>query len=171
MKINNNLVKPLIFGTWILRNTNDLNIENNLNYLIIENDNLIKFKSVDSNPIFGIKKSRTAEIKNLIENNETDICLIQFRYLKKNTYTYSFFGIEIPEIRTKSEDYNSEKNLTFNLYSNVLLIFDNNLSLYYTFDLYHGNIKSPYTETKIHTFLFTQIFGIIIGILINKLLN
>ena len=171
MKINNKLVKPLIFGTWILRNTNDLNIENNLNYLIIYNDKLIKFKSVDSNPIFGLKKSRTAEIKSLIENNETNNYLIQLRYLKKNTYTYSFFGIEIPEIKTKSEDYNSEKNITFNLYSNVLLIFDNNLSLYYTFDLYNGNIKSQYTETSLNTFLFTQIFGIIIGLFINKLFN
>jgi hypothetical protein len=83
MKISNFVIKPLIYGTWLLRNTNDLNIDNNMNYLIINNDDTVKFKTIDSNPFFGIKKSRTAEIRNLSETNVTDSYLIQFRYLKK----------------------------------------------------------------------------------------
>jgi hypothetical protein len=171
MKLNS-AIKPLIYGTWLLRNTNDLNVDNKLNnsnYLIIDNDNIVKFKSLDSNCFFGIKKSRTAEIRNLVKNNDT--FTLQFRFLKKNTYTYSFFGIEIPEIKTKSEDYNYEKNINVNLFHNILLIIDNDLSLYYIFDLYQGKIKTSNIETHFNTFIFTQLFGIIIGFLINKIIS
>jgi hypothetical protein len=169
MKITNSLIKPLIYGTWLLRNTNDFNVENQMNYLIINNDNTVKFKSLDSSYLIGIKKSRTAEYK--ILNKTDDSFGINFKYLKKNTYTYSFLGIEIPEVKTKSENYKNDRNLTLNLYNNVLLIYDNDYSLYYIFDLYLGKIKYPNTETQFYTFLFTQLFGIIIGIIINKLVG
>jgi hypothetical protein len=169
MKITNSLIKPLIYGTWLLRNTNDFNVENQMNYLIINNDNTVKFKSLDSSYLIGIKKSRTAEYK--ILNKTDDSFGINFKYLKKNTYTYSFLGIEIPEVKTKSENYKNDRNLTLNLYNNVLLIYDIDDSLYYIFDLYLGKIKYPTTETQFYTFLFTQLFGIIIGIIINKLVG
>ena len=169
MKITNSLIKPLIYGTWLLRNTNDFNVENQMNYLIINNDNTVKFKSLDSSYLIGIKKSRTAEYK--ILNKTDDSFGINFKYLKKNTYTYSFLGIEIPEVKTKSENYKNDRNLTLNLYNNVLLIYDIDDSLYYIFDLYLGKIKYPNTETQFYTFLFTQLFGIIIGIIINKLVG
>jgi hypothetical protein len=168
MKINN-FIKPLIYGTWLLRNTNDINIDNKFNnYLIINNNETIKFKSLDFNYFFGIKKSRTAIIQNITDydNNTYDITL---NYLKKNTYTYSILGVEIPEIKTKSEDYYFERNLTLNLYNNILLILDNDTSFYYVFDLYLGKIKCPNIETRFNTFIFTQILGIIIGTIIHKL--
>jgi hypothetical protein len=170
MRISTKIIKPLIYGTWILRNTNDLKIDDAINYLIINNDKSVKFKSLDYNYFFGIKNSRSAIIENItdFQNNSYKI---DFKYFKKNTYTYSFFGIEIPEIKTKSEEYYKQKNLTLNLYNNVLLIFDNEMSIYYVFDLYLGKIKYPNIETQFNTFIFTQIFGILIGILINKLLN
>jgi len=170
MKITNNLIKPLIYGTWLLRNTNDRKIDNSLNYLIINDNETIKFKSLEYNYFYGIKNSRTAMIQN-ITNYDNNTYNIEFKYFKKNTYTYSLFGIEIPEIRTKSEEYYKEKNLTLNLYNNILLIIDNDLSIYYIFDLYLGKIKYPNIETQFNTFIFTQIFGILIGILINKLID
>lgn len=170
MKITNNLIRPLIYGTWLLRNTNDKQIDNTLNYLIISNNETIKFKSLDYNYFFGIKKSRSAVIQDIKDYNNNSYT-INFKYFKKNTYTYSMFGIEIPEIRTKSEEYYKEKNLTLNLFNNILLIIDNELSIYYIFDLYLGKIKYPNIETQFNTFIFTQIFGILIGILINKLVN
>jgi hypothetical protein len=169
MKITESIVKPLIYGTWLLRNTNNLNVENQMNLLIINNDNTIKFKSIESNYIIGKKKSRTAEYK--ILNQTDDTFNIYFKYLKKNTYTYSFLGIEIPEIKIKSEDCKNEKNLTLNIFNNILLIYDNDEYLYYIFDLYLGKIKYPNTETQFHTFIFTQLFGIAIGIILNKFIN
>lgn len=163
------IIKPLVYGTWLLRTTNDLNIDNQINYLTINNDNTIKFKSLDSNYILGIKQSRTAEYK--IVNQTNDTFNIHFRYLKKNTYTYSFLGIEIPEIKTKTEIYKNDKNLTLNLYNNILLIYDNDETKYYTFDLVYGKIKYPNTETQVYTFMFTQLFGITINTIINKLLE
>jgi hypothetical protein len=169
MKIISSL-KPLIYGTWLLRNTNDLTIDCKQNYLIIEKNQTLKFKSLDYNNIFGIKKSRIAKIENITDLNN-DTYTIKFKFLKKNTYTYSVIGIEIPAIKTKSEEYHNEKNLTVNLYNNILFIIDNDISYYYIFDLYLGKIQYPNTETHLNTIIFTQIFGILIGIIIDKLFN
>jgi hypothetical protein len=169
MKITSTLIKPLIYGTWLLRNTNDYSVNNSLNYLVINNNGEIKFKTLHFNNFLGIKKSRTAQIENVVEH-ENDTYAICFNYIKKNTYTYSFLGIEIPEIKTKSEEYNNTKNITVNLFNNVLLILDNELYIYYVFDLYLGKIKYPNTETTLNTFLFTQIFGLLIGLIINQIM-
>jgi hypothetical protein len=164
------MYNPLIYGTWLLRNTNNLNVKGSINYLIINNDETIKFKSLNYNQFYGNKMSRTAVLNNIVKY-DNNTYTITFNYFKKNTYAYSFLGIEIPEIKTKSEEYFNQKNLTVNIFNNILLIIDNDLSLYYIFDLYYGKIKYPYTETHLNTFLFTQIFGIIIGLIINKLFD
>ena len=164
-----NLLKPLIYGTWLLRNTNDKNIKYKQNYLIIDNNEVIKFKSIEYNNFIGEKISRTAKIDNLIDHNNNSYT-ITFKFLEKNTYTYSIIGIEIPLIRTKSEKYYKEKNITVNLYNNILIFYDNDLSNYYIFDLYLGRFKYPNTETELNTFIFTEIIGIIIGIIINNLI-
>jgi len=164
------LIKPLIYGTWLLRNTNDGNIKDKYNYITINDEDAIKFKSLNYEKLFGVKKSRTAQIINAVpcENNTY---VISLQYSQKNTYTYSFLNIEIPEFKTRSESYVREKNITIELFnSNVLLIRDVNMSFYYIFDLYLDKNKYPNIETSLNSFLFTQIFGIIIGILINRLL-
>jgi hypothetical protein len=78
MKIITSL-KPLIYGTWLLRNTNDLSIDCSQNYLIIDSNETIKFKSLDYNSYFGIKKSRTAMIEN-ITDHDNDSYTIKFKY-------------------------------------------------------------------------------------------
>ena len=163
------IANQLIYETWLLRNTNNRYVNSEMNYLIIQDENTIKFKSIDSNYLIGVKKSRTAEYKILNRVNNT--YAITFRYLKKNTYTYSILGIEIPEIKTKSEDYKNDKNLTLSLYNNVLLVMDNDHSNYYVFDLFLGKLKYLHTETQIYTFLFTQIIGIVMAILLNRIIG
>lgn len=169
MKLLTKNVTPLIYGTWILRVTNDNSIENCLNYLEICDEPIIKLKTVKQEKLFGTKKSRTAYINNInyISPNNFNFTIT---YSKKNTYSYSFLGIEIPEIKSNSIDYNKEKNLSVIIYDKTLLITDNLLCFYYVFDLYIGKIKYPNAETNLSTFLFTQLISILLSIMISKLL-
>ena len=169
MKIYTNIVNPLMFGTWVLRVTNDINIEKAINYIQIQEEPIIKLKTLNQEGLIGTKKSRTAVINNInyIDNNFYSFTL---NYSKKNIYSYSFLGIEIPEFRSNSMSYNKIKNLTMNLFEKTILISDNESSLYYVFDLYIGKLKYPNTETTINTFIFTQLFSLFASILITKLL-
>lgn len=163
-------ISPLLYGTWLLRTTNDIDIEKGLNYVIIKNDNIIKLKTLDKNGLIGIKKSRTAFITDIIhEKNNT--YLFKLNYSKKNTYSNSFLDIKIPEIKSNSLTYYKEKNLTIDLFDRTLFIMDNSNQLFYIFDLYVGTIKSPYVETSMNAFIFTQLFGILLNLIINKLFN
>lgn len=158
----------LLYGTWLLRRTNDINLYNGLNYIIIENDNEIKLKTLSTNKFIGIKKSRTAYIKDIITfENKTSI--MKLNYSRKNTYTYSFLGIEIPEIKTNSLLYNKEKRFIIYLFEKTLLVIEQNTNVFYIFDLFIGQIKYPNIETNLNTFIFTQLFGIIISLLFTKL--
>lgn len=169
------LNKYLFYGTWILRNTNneEINTATGINYLIIQDDQIIKLKSYQNyNYLLGLKKSKKASIKKMYEHNENQELSLEFSWITKNTYTYSILGIEIPEIKTNSIDYLKENNITIELFNNNILIAnDNTNSIYYIFDLYLGKMKDPNIETRFNTFIFSQIFGIILGIFINKILN
>ena len=86
MKLFNYLTKPLIYGTWLLRTTNDYTIKDKINYLIIQDDKSIKFKSLNYSNLFGIKKSRNAIIDKINElDNNTYI--VNLKYNCKNTYS------------------------------------------------------------------------------------
>ena len=169
MKILTSNIPPLIFGTWILRITNDINIENGLNFVQINEEPIIKLKTVKQEGLFGIKKSRTAVIKN-IKNTHKNSYNFTLNYSTKNTYSYSFLGIEIPEFKSKSITYDKINDLSLNIFDKTLLVTDNDLSLYYIFDLNVGKIKYPNVETSLNTFLFTQLIGILLSIIIAKIL-
>lgn len=169
MKIYTNLINPLMFGTWVLRVTNDINLEKGINYIQIQEEPIIKLKTLNKDGIFGIKKSRTAYINNINYINQNCYSFI-LNYSRKNIYSYSFLGIEIPEFKSNSVSYSNKKNLTINLYEKTLLIYDNESPLYYIFDLYIGKIKYPNIETSINTFIFTQLFSILLSIIISKII-
>jgi hypothetical protein len=169
MKIFTSNIPPLIFGTWILRITNDINIESGLNFVQINEEPIIKLKTVKQEGFFGIKKSRTAVIEN-IKNTHKNSYNFTLNYSTKNTYSYSFLGIEIPEFKSKSVTYDKINDLTLNIFDKTLLVTDNELSLYYIFDLNVGKIKYPNVETSLNTFLFTQLIGILLSIIIAKIL-
>jgi hypothetical protein len=79
-------------------------------------------------------------------------------------------GIEIPEFKSKSMSYNKITDLTVTIFDKTLLIMDNDLCLYYIFDLTIGKIKYPNVETSLNTFLFTQVISIFLSIIITKIL-
>ena len=101
MKISSEIIKPLFYGTLILRSTNNENINQNneINYLIINKENLIKLKTIiNYNYILGLKKSKKANINfiketsNELTNEKTDksnFLDINFSWISKNIYTYS----------------------------------------------------------------------------------
>jgi hypothetical protein len=169
MKLYNTIINPLIFGTWILRITNDINIDKGLNYIQIQEEPIIKLKTLKQDKLVGQKKSRTAYINdiNYLGNDSYSFRLL---FSKKNIYSYSFLGIQIPEIKSNSLSYVKEQNYTMNFYDKTLIITDNDNYLYYIFDLCIGNLKYPNTETNINTFIFTQIFSILLSIIITKAL-
>jgi len=168
MKLLNTNIPPLIFGTWLLRITNDMNIENGLNFVKINYEPFVKLKTVSQEGVLGIKKSRTAKIDNIIHVSKNTYNFT-LNYSIKNTYSYSFLGIEIPEFKSKSIKYNKSKDLSLTIFDKTLLIIDNELSFYYIFDLSIGNIKYPNVETNINTFLFTQLISILLSMLFAKL--
>jgi hypothetical protein len=166
------IIKPLFYGTWILRTTNNENINSNteLHYLIVKNDESFKVKTINYNNILGLKRSKTANINYIKVNNDT--LDIGFSCISKNMYTYSFLGIEIPEIKTNSTNYFVKNNVSLKLYDNTILyVNDIENSLYYIFDLYLGKIKYPNIDITLTNFIFSQIFGIFFGILLNKIIN
>lgn len=167
MKLYTNIITPFMLGNWVLRASNDINIEKGLNYIQIQEEPIIKLKTLKQDGLFGIKKSRTAFINN-ISNIDKNSCLFTLKYSRKNTYSYSFLGIEIPEFKSKSVHYYKEKNLTIDIIDKTMLITDNDSSYYYIFDLYIGKLKYPNAETSITTFIFTQLFSIILSLIISK---
>jgi hypothetical protein len=169
MKLSNYIIKPLLYGNWLLRTSNNDNVLNDLSYITIK-DNTIKIKTIDDNGIFGLKTSRTAYINNLtiFENNTY---LINLNYSTINMYSYSFFGISIPEIKFNSLNYNNTNNLYITVYDNIMFVEDKILDHYYIYDLKLGIIKNHITETSIHTLIFTNIFNIILNILITQYLQ
>lgn len=166
MKVLNNLIKPMIYGNWLLRVSNNNFLSSELSYIVI-NDTTIKIKTIDNNGIYGLKKSRTAYINNL-EIFENNTYLINLNYSTKNIYSYSFFGISIPEIKSNSISYNKTTNLYIRLYDNIMFVEDRLYKYYYVFDLYIGKIKNRETETNINTLIFSNIFSIILNILITQ---
>jgi hypothetical protein len=167
MKIYTNVISPLLFGTWVLRLSNDIYLEKGLNYIQIQEEPIIKLKTLNQDGLFGIKKSRTAFINDItyLEDNSYKFKL---KYSRKNTYSYSFLGIEIPEFKSNSIEYYKEKNLTVKFFDKTAIITDNDNDFFYIFDLYIGKIKYPNTETTINTFIFTQLFSLIVTLLINR---
>ena len=167
MKIYTNVISPLLFGTWVLRLSNDIYLEKGLNYIQIQEEPIIKLKTLNQDGLFGIKKSRTAYINDItyLEDNSYKFKL---KYSRKNTYSYSFLGIEIPEFKSNSIEYYKEKNLTVKFFDKTAIITDNDNDFFYIFDLYIGKIKYPNTETTINTFIFTQLFSLIVTLLINR---
>jgi len=165
-------INPLLLGTWILRASNDKNIPLGINYIEINDEPSIKFKTLKQDNLIGIKCSRSASISK-IKRIKQNSFIFTLQYIKKNIYSYSFLGISIPELKSESIPYSIEKNLTINIFERTIIVNDNTQSdedLYYIFDLNIGKIRYPNIETNINTFIFSQLFSILLGIILTKLL-
>lgn len=183
---------PQFLGTYLLRKTNDLSIRNKYTYLILNENNNIKLKTVIQKGIFATKISRTGFIKfnknyktilnpfyyvtmhkklnNIMFDNDIEIS-IQFNNIDK--YSYSIFGIQFPEIKYKqNSNYYIQKKLRVRQKDYTFYVTDKYTMLYYIFDISNlATKKLPFIETPIGTLLFTQVFSFIANILLAKFLD
>ena len=158
-----------LLGNWILRSTNDNQLKNGYTFLIINDDNTIKLKTIYDQNLVVIKKSTTGNINN-IENELSNIALLDISYINYNIYSHSLFGIQLPEIKSANKKINIKKRFKVELVDQSLLITDTRTPLYYLFDLQIGKIKSPYIEMSLYTFMFTQFIGILLNIMIINII-
>jgi hypothetical protein len=174
-------VKNEHLGTYLLRKTNDKTIQTKYTYLILNEGNNIKIKSVKQNGIFATKISKTGTIeftpnfKNLVLKF-IDLPLyydIVVKINNVNKYSYSFFGIEFPEIRYKQiSNYNIRKNMKARYRNYTFYVIDEDKN-YYMFDLYPylNVLRQPYIETPFNTLVATQVISFIINILLVKIFD
>jgi hypothetical protein len=155
-----------LLGNWILRSTNDNQLKNGYTFLIVNDDNTIKLKTIYDENLIVIKKSTTGIITD-IENEVSNNAFLTVSYTNYNIYSHSLFGIQLPEIKSANKKFNIKKRFKVELVDQSLLITDTRTPLYYLFDLQIGKVKSPYIEISLYTFIFTQL----IGLLLNNILN
>jgi len=55
MKLYTNIITPLMFGTWVLRISNDVNVDKGLTYIQIQEEPTIKIKTLKRDGLFGKK--------------------------------------------------------------------------------------------------------------------
>lgn len=158
-----------LLGNWVLRSTNDNQFKNGYTFLIVNDDNTIKLKTIYDENIIVIKKSTTGIINNIDDeiNNST---FLTVSYTNYNIYSHSLFGIQLPEIKSSNKKFNIKKKFKVELVDQSLLITDTRTPLYYLFDLQIGKIKSPYIEISLYTFIFTQFSGILLNNILNNIL-
>ena len=183
---------PYLLGTYILRKTNDVRIKSKFTYLILNNENNIKLKSINQNFIAATKVSRTGviELNNCFKTSyNLPYYLRKFMSLGKfksendmhvyvnfnnvNKYSYSLFGIEIPEFRYKQiANYNIKRVLRIKQKDYCLYITDE-YDNYYLFDLITAFYAKdlPYVETPMNTLIVTNIISFIINLALVKFLD
>jgi len=159
-----------LLGNWILRSTNDNQLKNGYTFLIINDDNTIKLKTIYDENLILIKKSTSGYIDN-IDNEISNTALLDILYFNYNIYSHSLFGIQLPEIKSANKKFNIRKRFKAELVDQSLLITDTRTPLYYLFDLQIGKIKSPYIEISLYTFIFTQFIGILLNNILNDINN
>lgn len=163
-------ISRFLFGTWILRVTNDKFYKDGYTTLKLNDDNTIKLKTIYETFMLADKKSITGNF-NIISNNDNNSALIEITYSKYNVYSHSILGVEIPEIKSKHRSFNIKKKFNAQIMDNTLLISDTKTPMYYLFDLQIGQVKSPYIEVKFNTFIFSQIIGIILNLIIMDVIK
>jgi len=171
MRLSNLLINisPFLMGTWILRSTNDQSLKDGYTFLVLNDDNSLKLKTIYQEGIFGVKKSRSGHIENVTLNNINTS--LKIKYDSYNKYSQSIFGIQIPELKSENVKYSINKELTAQLIDKSLLVTDVDLHLYYLFDLQIGKIKSPLIETGINTLIFTQFVSFFLNLILVNVIH
>jgi hypothetical protein len=162
---------PYLLGTYLLRNTNDKTIKTKIAYLTVNNNN-IKLKTIIQSGVFATKisKTGTVEYRTTFKNFACFVFGIPnydiiVRFNNVNKYSYSFCGIEFPEIRYKQiSNYNIEKRMQVQTKYNTMFVKDDGDN-YYLFDLY-SNIamnRLPYAEITVSTLIASEVINNIIN--------
>jgi len=165
-------IEPYLYGTWMLRYTDDEKLIPIQSYLIIKDNTNIKLRTVRMNWIFATKISKTGKIQNIRYNYFQRKIDIDVQFNQVNKYSYSILGIEIPEFRYEQiKEYKLSKKLSIQEYEKILYMIDKDTKYSYIFDLLLYNTKLPYIEMSIYTFIFSQFFGVFINLLILYLIK
>lgn len=165
---------PLLIGTWRLRTTNDKKIDEH-SYLILNEDNTFKLRSLKYDNFIAIKTSRTGIIKNINKNPlklpfDKNIEL-KIGFTSYSKYSYSIFGIEIPEFKIISNNnYKIEKYIDIYYEDKTLFIQTKKGDIFYIFDLYIKDDKMPHIEITLNNLIITQIISFIINLILTKIL-
>jgi hypothetical protein len=165
---------PLLFGTWMLRYTNDRQLENTQTFLEFNHNKKIKLKTIYQDGVIGKKISRIGYVKNIkIIKNDINvtktIVSIQYEYITK--YSFSIFGIKIPEIKNENKYLLVNQELSVNIFEKTIIFENTKLPIYYIFDLQIGKIKLPFVETYLNTFIFTQFISFFFNIILANILH
>lgn len=180
---NNNIistnVSPLMFGTYIMRKTDNKLITSQYTFLIVNDSTNIKLKTIQENGFLATKVSKTGTIeyipsaKNvynfITKQTEYDVVV---KINNVNKYSYSLFGIEFPEFRYKQiSNYNIHYKMKAVYSDKTLYIVDKSTREYYLFDLYTNNKtnKLPYIEVSFNTFIITQVLSFLINLLLIQI--
>lgn len=161
---------PLLLGTWILRSSNDKLLHRGISYIIINNDDTIKFRTLYQESFFGIKKSISGKILNITNFNNCEYS-VDLVYSQLNKYSYSIFGVEIPEFKSETKNNIVKKQVNVTLYDKSLLVQDCQIPVYYLFDLQIGKIQQPFIETGLNNFIFTQTVSFLLNLILAKILH
>jgi hypothetical protein len=183
---------PFLLGTFVLRTTNDPSLINKFTTLILKDDGTLKVKTLAQNGIVATKISRSGTIKfqynnkksikyyvsNLVNNKisekyslENDMN-VEVNFNNVNKYSYSFFGIEVPEFRYEQiTDFVTSKKVNVQQKENTLFIKDDVMNYYYLFDISYSDTKRPFIEMTLFTLFTTQIISSLINIIFIKNLN
>jgi len=145
-------------GKWLLRSTNDNNFKNGITYLYVDENNIIIKKKLP----YGFFQ----EIYNMTGNytfiENKNILNINFNHVQ--TYTNSFFGIEIPKLNYKEEIINDTFEYKCYLESyNKIYLYDYKTKSHYLFDLYINDFNKYKIETQLNNFLFIQTINFILS--------
>jgi hypothetical protein len=166
-----------MIGKLELRSTNDPSLRSKYTYLIINDDDTIKLKTIFRKGIFAFKVSRTGKIKiiknnfNFLNNIDNNVNLF-LNYTNVNKYSYSIFGIEIPEFRYEQiTDYKVDKCINVKQKDNCLFVTDSRLKYYYIFDINNSKSNLPYIDITLFTLISTQVTTFLINSLLLMLFN
>lgn len=170
MKLNIFTQSYPLLGTWILRSSNDKLLNRGMSYIIINYDDTIKFRTLYQDGFFGIKKSISGKILNITNFDDYEYS-VDLVYSQLNKYSYSVFGIEIPEFKSETKNDIIKKKVNVTLHDKSILIKDCQIPLYYLFDLQIGKIQQPFIETGLNNFIFTQTISFLLNLILAKILH
>jgi len=162
---------PFLLGTYILRTTNDNKIKDHYSFLILNDDDTFKIKTLVNNNFFVTKISNTGKIVQINYYNIFDNSIeIETSFYRKNKYSYSIFNIELPKIKVSNKNYITKKKFIIKKKDKSLFIRNIKSGEYYIFEQ-SNNIKMPFIEMTVNSILTNQIISFIINLILVKIIT